>query len=158
MKMNAKGLNTRHDGEEPKAPARLVAALKELPPRRVFVPPTVNDAVLAAARRHFSKPSRWFGFDNFRLRWLWPAVATACLVVVGISYFLIRPGQPRFAREDLNRDGKVDILDAFALARESQANVRLPTSFDLNGDGVVDRRDAEWIAVQAVRLEKGGRS
>lgn len=55
MKMNDRAPNTRHDGEAPNAPARLVAALKEPPPRRVFVPPTVDDAVLTAARRHLAR-------------------------------------------------------------------------------------------------------
>ena len=155
--MNDRGINTRHDGEEPKAPARLVAALKEPPSRRVFVPPTVDQAVLAAARRHLAKPRRP-GFGGFRFRLPWPALATAGLVLAAIGYFLMRPTPTHFAREDVNRDGRVDILDAVALARRLQTNVRPSALPDLNGDGVVDRRDAEWIAAQVVKLEKGGRS
>ncbi len=157
MNMNERDTNTRHDGEEPQAPVRLVAALKEPPPRRVFVPPTMDEMVLATARRHFSKPPR-LAFRVFRSWLFWPATAAACLVMIGLGYVLMKPGSPALAREDLNHDGKVDILDAFALAREVEANGRLPASVDLNGDGVVDRRDAEWIASQAVKLEKGGRS
>jgi hypothetical protein len=156
--MNTSGLHMRHDGEEPKAPARLVAALKESAPRRVFVPPTVDDAVLASARRQLAKPQRT-GYGALRSWLLWPATATACLVLAGVGFFLLRqPGSSRFAAEDINHDGRVDILDAFALARAVQAGVKPMRGPDLNGDGVVDQRDVAWIAAQAVKLEKGGRS
>jgi hypothetical protein len=158
MKMNANGMNTRHDGEEPNAPARLVAALKEPPPRRVFVPPTVDDAVLVTARRHLAKPLR-LGFGVLRSWLLWPAAATACIALIGVGLFLVRQTgrPPEFAREDINRDGHVDILDALVLARAVQAGGQAPSP-DLNGDGVVNLRDAEQIAAQAVKLGKGGRS
>jgi hypothetical protein len=158
MKMNTDGMNTRHAGEEPHAPARLVAALQEPPPRRVFVPPTVYDAVLAAARRQFAKPPR-FGFGVLRSWLLWPAAATACIAVIGVGLFLARQTgrTPEFAREDINHDGQVDILDAFALARAVREGGQ-PVLPDLDGDGAVDRRDADQIATQAVKLEKGGRS
>lgn len=158
MKMNDRAPNTRHDGEAPNAPARLVAALKEPPPRRVFVPPTVDDAVLAAARRHLARPPR-FGFAGLRPWLFWPAAATVGIALIGIGLFLARQAgwPPEFAREDINRDGQVDILDAFALARAVRGGDQ-PSSLDLNGDGTVDGRDAEQIAAQAVKLEKGGRS
>jgi hypothetical protein len=66
--------------------------------------------------------------------------------------------EPTLAREDLNRDGRVDILDAFALSRQLRDGKASSTGLDLNGDGVVDERDAEVIAARAVRLEKGDRS
>jgi hypothetical protein len=57
------------------------------------------------------------------------------------------------AREDVTGDGRVDILDAFALARRiERADVRQP---DLNSDGRVDQRDVEALAARAVRLEGG---
>lgn len=170
MSMNNRGSNTRRDGEEPKAPAKLVAALKEPPARRVFIPPSVDTAILRAAQQHLARntsslaPSNGEsvgvrgGFANLLRPWfLWPTVATACLALAGIAYFTSRPTQAQFAREDLNRDGRVDILDAFQLARETQAGATL-TAADLNHDGIVDRRDAELIATHAVQLEKGGKS
>ena len=157
--MNNSGTNTRHDGEEPKAPARLVAALKEPPSRRVFVPPTVDEAILGVARRHLTRSGR-AGFSFFRSWLVWPTVATACIALVGIIYFVTKPGRSpaEFAREDLNEDGRVDILDAFQLAREVRSGTELSANLDLNHDGVVDGHDAEFIASNAVKLEKGGRS
>src|SRR5262245_2313029 len=156
--MNTSDPNTRRDGEEPRMPPKLVAALKELPERRVFVPPTVDEAVLSAARRQLAPQPRP-GFGWLRSPLTWPAFAAACLALIGLIYFFAKPGHgtPDLTREDLNRDGQVDILDAFQLARELRAGQK-PTGRDLNGDGVVDQRDAARIATHAVKLEKGGRS
>src|SRR5262245_37151144 len=115
--MNTGDPNTRRDGEEPQAPLKLAAALKELPARRVFVPPTLDEAVLGAARRHLAEPRRSApgAFDRFRSWFLWPTVAAACLALIGLIYFFAKPAKD-LAREDLNHDGRVDILDAFQLA------------------------------------------
>jgi len=139
------------------SPPKLVAALKELSSRRVFVPPTLDEAILGAARQHLAKPHR-SGFKLFRGWLVFPATATACLLLAGLGYFVVKQSGAEFAREDINRDGQVDILDAFQLARGIQTGVSQSSGMDLNGDGVVDRRDAEIIAVKAVKLEKGGRS
>jgi len=157
--MNNSDINTRRDGEEPSAPAKLVAALKQPPARRVFVPPTVDEAVFHAARRHLSKPRR-SGFGLFHSWLVWPAMVTACLLLIGLVYFITKPTgkTPSFALEDINHDGRVDILDAFQLARELQAGTRPAPDLDLNGDGVVDQRDAALLAAHAVKLEKGGHS
>ena len=159
MDMKHGATNPRHDGEEPHAPPRLVAALKELPSRRVFVPPAIDETVLHAAQRQLAGPRRGALDRILFLRW-WPALAAACLLVLGLMLVLLRPlsSPSRFAREDLNHDGQVDILDAFQLAREVRSGTRPPSSLDLNGDGVVDARDAAVIARQAVELGKGGRS
>ncbi len=63
-----------------------------------------------------------------------------------------------YVREDLNGDGKVDILDAFMLAKKLQGTPSSDRRLDVNGDGVIDRRDVETIAARAVNLEKRGRS
>ena len=157
MKMNPSDPNPRRDGEEPTAPAKLVAALKEPPSRRAFVPRSVDAAVLHAARQHFAQPART-RLSLFRSWLAWPAVATSAVVLLGFGYFWFRQDEStRFAREDINRDGRVDILDAFQLARETQSGSQSEAR-DLNGDGVVDHRDAEFIATRVVSLEKGGKS
>ena len=63
-----------------------------------------------------------------------------------------------FSGEDINHDGRVDILDAFALARELQKKGSVGVHTDFHGDGVVDDRDVELIAIHAVSLGKRGKS
>ena len=55
---------------------------------------------------------------------------------------------------DFDRSGRVDILDAFALARQLDSDV-VPTLGDFNGDGRIDRADVDAIAMAAVRLTEG---
>jgi hypothetical protein len=143
------------DSENVEAPAKLVAALKESSRREIFVPPYVDRAVLAAARAQLTR-SKKANAAGFRRWMLWPALVAGCAIVVLLVRTLTTPVP--FAREDLNRDGKVDILDSFALARELKSGRSLPASMDVNGDGVVDERDVTSIAGRAVVLGKEGRS
>lgn len=151
--------NRDHDHDQTAAPSRLVEALRRAQSRPVFVPPTLDEAILRAARKHLAPAAA-----NRRGLWdwvRWPAVAAACLMLaLMVAHFVRVPprAQPAFAREDLNHDGRVDILDAFQLARELQSGTKPGLGPDLNGDGALDRRDVEIIAARAVRLEKGGRS
>jgi len=137
------------------APEKLVAALKESSRREIFVPPYVDRAVLEAARAQLKRPKK-MTVGGFRRWMLWPALVTGCAIVV----LMVRTvtSSTQFAREDLNRDGKVDILDSFALARELKSGRALPKGLDVNGDGVVDERDVTSIAAHAVALGKDGRS
>jgi Dockerin type I domain len=133
-----------------------------LQPRRVFVPPSVDDAILKAARQHLAKPETT-RFRGFRQWLLWPGFATACVLLAALAWIVTKQvwtahDQPTFAREDLNHDGRVDILDAFQLARQLETGPKPAPALDLNGDGVVDRRDAEIIVAHAVTMRQGGRS
>lgn len=145
------------------APAKLVAALKESSCREIFVPPYIDQALFKAAEQHFNKPSKT-RIGNFRRWMLWPAFAAACVLGLWMARLLIPQADLKsiirtdYAREDLNRDGKVDILDSFALARELKNDKQPPAVFDVNGDGVVDERDVALIAAHAVKLGKDNRS
>jgi hypothetical protein len=137
------------------APPRLVAALKAGAERTVFVPPAVDRAILEAGRAQLN-PEKKAALSGWR-RWaFWPALVGACAIVALIVRVLMPPAH--FAREDLNHDGKVDILDSFALARELKTGRALPAKFDVNGDGVIDERDVTSIAAHAVALGKDDRS
>ena len=57
-----------------------------------------------------------------------------------------------FAREDVNRDNTVDILDAFALARQIEGAQVVPAAYDFNNDGAIDRADVDWVARVSVKL------
>jgi hypothetical protein len=149
-----------HDEEALGAPAKLLSALKQSSKASLFVPPTVDEAILHAARRHLSpqqKPGfKWLLF----IRWGFAVAALAFLLAIAPK-LLRRTGstaRPEFAREDLNHDGQVDVLDAFALARELKSKAHPDQQLDVNGDGVVDERDVASLVARAVSLGKGGRS
>ena len=55
---------------------------------------------------------------------------------------------------DLDHNGRVDILDAFHLARQLDADIA-PAAGDINSDGRIDRADVEAIAMKAVTLTQG---
>lgn len=52
---------------------------------------------------------------------------------------------------DINVDGQLDILDAFALARKLHAG-ELDPAHDITGDGFVNQADIDELAERAVRL------
>jgi len=152
-----------HNNEESlEAPKKLITALKRIPGHVPFIPPAVDEAVLQAARRQL-RPEARYRFISFRF-WRWAAAGVGlCVLAVAISQLnrsSINPlSNHQFAREDINHDGRVDILDAFALARQLKAGHVPPGLLDVNGDGVVDERDVTAIAAHAVQLPaKGGRS
>ena len=150
--------NDGHDDEGLQAPQKLVAAFSQLPRERIFIPRAIDEAVLREARRKLAKPES----PKFPWRRLIPRFAMAAAFVALLAYGFVRHGSrsraPIFAREDLNHDGRVDILDAFALARQLKSGPVPGPGRDINGDGVVDERDVEALAAQAVRLGKGGHS
>lgn len=136
-------------------PPKLAAALKDVSSQKVFVPPYVDSAILKAARQRMDKGAKT---PRFRRWMLWPALAAACTLIFCVVRLLTTSGHSSFVREDLNHDGKVDILDSFALARELKSSKRLPATYDVNGDGVVDERDVRLITAHAVQLNKGNGS
>lgn len=154
--------NRDNDPNEAPAPPKLVATLRRTQSARVFVPQTVDDAVLRASREHLTPEPRTV--RNCFSGWQrWASLAGACVLLGWLVFQLTRPGaSPEVVQayrcEDVNHDGRVDILDAFQLARQLGSGAKPSPEYDVNGDGVIDRRDAEAIAAQAVKLEKGGRS
>jgi hypothetical protein len=85
----------------------------------------------------------------------WGLVAAAGLAV-GVSLTALLLTPSRGRLpEDINGDGVVDIRDALAL--ETAVEHRNPAAkWDLNGDGRVDRADVDRVAMAAVRLTKAG--
>jgi len=135
----------------------LTGELKSLYSAAPEVPPEVDRAILSAARRELRRRrTRVLVF-----RWSTAAVAAAASIFIVVSLFRTPApapaagshGQPALAREDLDRNGRVDILDAFALARRVETSPKPEKEYDMNGDGAVDRRDVDAIALAAVSLE-----
>ncbi len=158
-------MNTDHqlpeDDESLQAPPALVAALKNLPPAKVPVPSAVDETILRQAREHLDDRRKVVA-PAFARRQKWLAIA-ASLTVFGSAIFLFtRPDAvttppTKFAREDINEDGQVDILDAYALSLKLDEGKTAPAQ-DLNSDGKVDAQDAEAIAQKSVQLTGGTRS
>lgn len=129
-------------------PDELIRDLRAVYRRRVEVPAAVAVTIHLAARRRLR--SRWR-----RLAPLAGLAAAAC-VAAGVWVTLPTPA-PAVANAgpmDLNRDGRVDVLDAFKLARE----VRDGNGTDLTSDRAADRRRVDSIAQLAVALPAGGGS
>jgi Dockerin type I domain len=151
-----------NSGEEQglEAPEKLVAVLRRSQAERVFVPPAVDETILRTARKHLAPETQ------ARFRWRpflsWLVAATAVIVAVALVFVRFKPGgrtnPAGFAKEDINHDGRVDVLDAFAVARQLQHGAVTDVRLDVNGDGVVDERDAQVIVTEAVKLRNGGRS
>ena len=143
--------------EQLKAPPRLIEALRQASSERIFVPPAIDQTILKAAQRQLSPLRR----ARARRVWWWTRLATASAVVVAFALVTAqwhRSANGRFGLEDLNRDGQIDILDAFALARQVKQGNSPDKRLDLNGDGVIDEKDVATIAGHAVKLKPRGRS
>ena len=131
------------------APEAVSAQLRALASKTtLFVPASVDEAVLSRARDHFAEVRRW---PN-RFSRVWWTAAAACIalaLVAGLSLI----NRTRYEQADVDRSGHVDILDALALARRIQQGPA--TGPDLNGDGIVNKADVDAIAARAVKLKKG---
>ena len=138
----------------------LARDLARLADARIEVPRSVDDAVMRAAATALSRPRRG-GHPAFR--WAaWSAAAAGIVLTVWVGGILTQgPAAPELASMsaptgagDLDRSGRVTILDAFALARQLESD-QLAVGGDFNGDGLIDRADVDAIALAAVRLPEG---
>jgi hypothetical protein len=100
------------------------------------------------------------GLLEFLANRRWASLGAVAVTIVAVGALVWLGGRLSSAArpEDLNGDGVVDMLDAFALARELQHNPASHPQLDLNRDGIVDDRDVQALAARAVSLESGGRS
>lgn len=132
------------------------------------VPSEIDHAILADARRHFEQHGPATLRPSRRRRvsaWQWTAIAStvaaACVVL-----FALRPPQPNQEssvasrsdvsslndelRSDVDQNGRVDILDAFAMARQLRDG--RGEARDFNRDGRFDKFDIDVVALEAVKL------
>ena len=119
----------------------------------------VDRAVLAAIA---DRPRGRAPVLVFLRRHLIPAAAAA-LVLVGAFRFLDpRADSHRVARApsqsqpDVNGDGRLDILDALALAQAVERGRPAVPAWDVNADGRVDAADADRVAQRVVTIGQGG--
>ncbi len=124
----------------------------------IKIPQEVDQAVLRKATKALARTERTrFTYGN-PIAWL--AAAASLTLVIWISGLFRSsttaplPATVASTSGDLDRNGRVDILDAFQLARQLDGDIA-PTAGDINADGVIDRADVEAIAMKAVTLEQG---
>jgi hypothetical protein len=119
------------------------------------VPADFDRAIMNEARKHLSKNHSRLKFA----RWAVSAAAAAVVVFAFVHNYdggghADSPGVA-FAIEDIDRNGRVDILDAYVLARSLKSAGAVDQKWDVNADGVVNGKDIDAVAASAVRLKKG---
>ena len=135
----------QHDfRDSPDAAPRLRHELESLyvPTRRASI--EIDRPIEAATRLHFAQVRR-----ATRLFRITPFAAAAALFLAVL--WMHSPNAP----EDIDGNGRVDILDAFTLARHLDSTAALQSRWDVSGDGRVDGADVDAIAMAAVRLSTG---
>jgi hypothetical protein len=160
--------NRQFDDPQPHVSDRLGKDLRALFEPPGAVPAQVDRAILDQASRRLAQPRRLI----IHLRWAAGIAAAAAVLVLGVVLFnpqseirnpqSIRPALAE-GRADVDHNGRVDILDAFRLARNIEARgPATPTrsgaaelGWDLNSDGRLDKDDVDLVAFAAVRLDRG---
>ncbi|HIE96274.1 MAG TPA: hypothetical protein EYG03_24995 [Planctomycetes bacterium] len=161
---------------EDQLPQEVVAKLCGRSVTPISVPTTMDEAILADARSVLHDVVRPKHVQPRRRSWTIGLVSVgslaAALLIAVMSQWNVpdlqsQParsidkytmsdadsfGSTVFQREDVDRNGNVDILDAFALARRVRRSDTDLVSGDQNGDGVINEADVEWIAMSAVML------
>jgi dockerin type I repeat protein len=127
------------------------------------VPSAVDTAILADARAGFARRRR------FALARRVAVVAIGTAATAALAVVALRPAltdvQPQSgtgvqhlsiveaSAEDVDHSGKVDILDAFVVAKLIEVDSQINEAYDVNGDGRVDQGDVDRIASVAVAVD-----
>lgn len=155
------------DQSEPTVPERLKTDLARLYEVELTVPTELDERILTMARERLTRPQpvRRRVLPMRILRWALPTSAAAAAVLLlvwtgslPIPYRSESETAVPAARQDIDRNGRVDILDAFALARHietSRTSGEPELQGDVNRDGIVDELDVNTIAMAAVSLNPG---
>jgi len=133
------------------------------------VPSNIDQSILADARRHFEQhgPAALRLTKRRRISaWQWTAIGST-VAAVCVVFFAMKPHEPQsentFAARsaavvsadpeltsDADHNGRVDILDAFVMARQIRSGQ--DKSYDINRDGRFDKLDIDMVAREAVKL------
>ena len=157
--MNSEMKHSHHDAEL-NAPEELRNDLSALHESGVSVPPELDQSIIRMARQRLAVRRK----PRLVLRWAWAGTAVTATVILFVVFALRTPEReqrqattdaPTRIQEDFDGDGRVNILDAFALARQIESDRALSKKWDMNGDGKVDRADVDRLAMAAVSLKRG---
>ncbi len=137
----------------------IAEALRPGPADTRKIPAAVEDAISRAV-------TEAVGRARARRRPILPRPALAAAAAVVLAAALVHhsstrndapqttPRQAVRRASDIDRNGTVDILDAYAIARGIGSG-GAEASWDVNRDGAVDGTDAEQVAREAVSLKEG---
>lgn len=124
------------------------------------VPPEIDRAILDKATiRIFGRKKRYR-----IIRRIGTVAATAAVIILAFSLDLSKKPKTQAPATslaqtvsfDIDQSGRVDILDAFKLARNIESNqTGIERGLDMNNDGTIDRKDIDTVALAAVALDKG---
>ncbi len=125
------------------------------------IPLEVDKAVMDKAHQRFNQ--KHWGHRILRHISIWRIAAAAAVIIFAISLNLTQKPGPTTSKSllgevravDIDENGRVDILDAFKLARYVESTERNEKKWDINGDGLVNSNDVDLVASAAVRLDKG---
>ncbi|MAE67822.1 MAG: hypothetical protein CMJ18_26500 [Phycisphaeraceae bacterium] len=126
-------------------PQALVDDLADVCDARVLVPTDLDRAVLDRARHDLARRRRW------RRRPAMWATAASIGLAASLTVIMLAGTRGKALHSDINQDGTIDVLDAFAIARGIRTR-DVSMSMDVNDDGVVDQQDVDALAARAVRL------
>lgn len=145
--MNEKNENHNIEGGL-NLPERLLQDLKDIYAPAVQVPRETDEKMLLMAERRCSAQARMRKLSVLARA----AAAVAAIVVVS---FLMIPSRSSVTG-DVDGNGKVNIVDAFCLARGIRDDSDLNPGWDVNGDGAVDDADVHFVAMASVSLAFSG--
>jgi hypothetical protein len=147
-------LATPPEPNEEEIPPLLREDLVQLFNRAPAIASDVDASILSSARSAYERRMK---FRPFVRRVVVVGSIAAGLVITFTLVSVLHHAPPRLAQiGDVNRDGRVDILDALVVARALADGGKLDASWDMNHDGVVDQKDVDWIAATAVNVSGAG--
>ena len=128
------------------------------------VPRETDNAILADARQHLTTHRPSVGRQNGWSSWRWVAIGTtvaaaAVMCVVWLPGDQSQSGsvatdassmRENDVNSDVDQNGRIDILDAFAMARQIRSGGERIR--DINSDGRFDELDVDLVARRAVML------
>jgi hypothetical protein len=109
------------------------------------VPAEIDRAILQTIQHRTASIRRM----RLVLRWGGGVAAAAAMVLIALHLWPSRG--PAY-----HPGATVTILDAFSLARQIKSGTKIDKTWDANGDGVIDQKDVDALAVRAVSLSTGG--
>lgn len=141
------------DNLDLKVSGKLKSDLDSLFKPRFEIPQEVDMAILNKASQKLTRPRSGIRL----LRWIGPVAAAAAII---LFVYISKVPQSEVAQTealvsvstDFDDNGRVDILDAFKLAKLIQSETSVDKKWDINGDGLVNESDVDDIALVAVSL------